>query len=155
MKIPFEVPLDSDGYLRRQCPRCEQLFKWRPDEALRSDSSTEGRMYYCPYCGKPSSADQWWTDEQVDYARGLASIEAIRLVERELRPTADKLNRSSSLLKIELDARAVNPPAPLFEPDDMVAVEPPCHPDEPIKITEGWIAELHCLVCGRPFILPK
>jgi hypothetical protein len=36
----------------------------------------------------------------------------------------------------------------------MIAVEPPCHPDEPIKVSEEWDKELHCLVCGKIFVLP-
>ncbi len=42
MSFPIELPLDDDGYLRRQCPTCERLFKWhygptpqRPNETGR------------------------------------------------------------------------------------------------------------------------
>ena len=24
----MEIPLDSDGFLRRECPTCEREFKW-------------------------------------------------------------------------------------------------------------------------------
>ncbi len=27
------IPLDSDGFLRRECPTCEREFKWQPSEA--------------------------------------------------------------------------------------------------------------------------
>jgi hypothetical protein len=98
--------------------------------------------------------DQWFTDEQVDYIQALASIEAMRLVARELKPSVDRLNRSGSgFVSMDLRVPQTAPPTPLFEPDDMVAVEPPCHPDEPIKVAEGWVGELHCLVCGDPFIV--
>jgi len=155
MEIPFELPLDNDGYLRRQCPRCERAFKWHPDDDVRpSDEPSEPVAYHCPYCGEVSPDDQWWTDEQVDFAQGLASMEAMRLVEQQLRPTAEKINRSSGFIKMELQTPTVNPPAPLFETDDMIAVEPPCHPEEPIKVSEEWDEELHCLVCGKVFVLP-
>ncbi len=154
MEIPFELPLDNDGYLRRQCPKCERSFKRHPDhEEHPADHAADPVVYYCPYCGAPATTDQWWTDEQVDYAQALASMEAMRLVERELRPAADRLNRSSDFLKMEFEVPRVGPPAPLFEPDDMIAVEPPCHPEEPLKIIEEWDGELHCLMCGRAFVL--
>ena len=33
-------------------------------------------------------------------------------------------------------------------PDDMVMVEPPCHPAEPLKVPEDATGSVHCLVCG-------
>lgn len=44
-------------------------------------------------------------------------------------------------------------PAPdhLHEPDDMVIVEPPCHPNEPLKVSDAAAQRLHCLVCGERF----
>ena len=72
----------------------KRALKWRPDEEEHpAGEPSEPVAYHCPYCGEVSPADQWWTDEQVDYAQGLASMEAMRLVERELRPTADKINQ--------------------------------------------------------------
>lgn len=42
-------------------------------------------------------------------------------------------------------------PEPLVEPDDMLIVEPPCHPNEPVKVPEFATASLHCLICGSRF----
>lgn len=158
IQIPMELPLDSDGYLRRQCPRCERVFKWHHDsDDDRPDGSEAPEVYFCPYCGKPSPPDQWLTDEQVDYAQALLAIEAANMVERELRPSFDRLNRSGQgLIRVQVEhvPRSTPPPPPLFEPDDMIAVEPPCHPAEPIKVIEDWDGELHCLICGDPFVLP-
>jgi endogenous inhibitor of DNA gyrase (YacG/DUF329 family) len=156
MEFRMELPLDNEGYLRRQCPRCERIFKWHSDSDAESSGKPESpEVYFCPYCGDPSPTDQWFTDEQVDYIQGLASIEAMRMVERELKPSVDRLNqKSGSLVSMEVEVPQTAPPSPLFEPDDMVAVEPPCHPEEPIKVIEGWQGELHCLVCGDRFVLP-
>lgn len=33
MSFGMTIPLDSDGFLRRECPICEREFKWRPSEA--------------------------------------------------------------------------------------------------------------------------
>jgi hypothetical protein len=159
MDIPFEIPLDSDGYVRRQCPRCERHFKWPPDDK-GDDHNEETRevaaqsiIYYCPYCGEESASDQWWTDEQVDFAQGLAAIEMMRLVEQNLGPSVDRINRSGGIVKMDIDVPTVTPPPPLIELNDMIAVEPPCHPEEPIKILDGWNEEIHCIVCGRRFVV--
>jgi hypothetical protein len=90
----------------------------------------------------------------VDYVQQLASMEALRLVEQKLRPSVDRANSSTGFVKIGLEVPTMTPPAPLLEPDDMIAVEPPCHPEEPIKVGEQWGEELHCLICGRIFVLP-
>ena len=54
---------------------------------------------------------------------------------------------------MELQTPSINPPAPLFEPDDMIAVEPPCHPEEPIK--EASNGTKSCTAwCAEGFVLP-
>lgn len=150
MELSVEIPLDDDGYLRRQCPRCERVFKW-----LHAEPTDESRepptCYFCPYCGESSPPDQWYTDEQVDYLQAVAANEAMRMVESELGLTVDNVKRSEGLLQIKLDVPHLNPPAPLFEDNDMVAIEPPCHPEEPLKVVEDWDDIVHCLVCGTQF----
>ena len=42
-------------------------------------------------------------------------------------------------------------PDPLFELDDMIIVEPPCHPNEPLKVPLDLASRVHCLVCGELF----
>ena len=33
----------------------------------------------------------------------------------------------------------------------MIILAPPCHPWEPVKVSEEAIARIHCLICGAPF----
>jgi hypothetical protein len=44
-------------------------------------------------------------------------------------------------------------PTPLVEPDDMIIIESPCHPWEPVKVPEERVnsGPLHCLVCGGTY----
>ncbi len=44
-------------------------------------------------------------------------------------------------------------PTPLVEPDDMIIIEPPCHPWEPVKVPEERAdsGPLFCLVCGESY----
>lgn len=137
MEISLKLPVDSDGYLRRQCPRCEREFKWKhgPDDG--SDTSTPPRTeVFCPYCGQMSSTDQCWTNAQVEAMQGAGGSEMLRELE-------------NAGFRVSMNP----PPPPLVELNDMEAVAPPCHPEEPIKIEEHWSEPIHCLVCGSAFVV--
>lgn len=150
VKIGMSVPLDG-SFLRRECPNCNREFKWHsgPTED-RPDDAIDPPFYYCPYCGNPAGHDAWWTRAQVERAQELATGEGARLVNDELRRMARR--HKSGLVKMTVTPGPVpEPPAPLVEPSDMVAVASPCHPWEPIKVLDEWTAPLHCLVCGAAF----
>ena len=152
MEIPVELPLDSDGYLRRQCPRCERVFKWHHDEPTSDSEKHDG--YFCPYCSEWAPSDQWWTDEQVEYIEAVAADEAMKQIEIELRPSVEQLNRAGGgLIRMEMQVPRRVPPPPLVEQDDMTAVEPPCHPAEPIKIQPDWSDAVTCLICAQRFTI--
>lgn len=154
MNISIELPLDRDGYIRRQCPRCELELKWLSDHKQVRSSQMDGLLeYYCPYCGEKSAEDKWWTVAQVDYMQAMASTAGSRIVEQLLDPSRGKLNRNSGLIRINMEVPTLLPPAPLFESNDMIAVEPPCHPSDCFKVEESWHGELHCCVCGTTFIV--
>ena len=149
ISIPVTMPLDSDGFLRRECPTCERQFKWfsHPE----GDPAAEPvDQYFCPLCGAPDGVASWWTREQLAYARGAAGPEidssvqdAVKEAFKGLKGVSFKPSRNFTL--------GVEAPDPLVEPDDMVIVEPPCHPNEPIKVPEQATEHVHCLICGSSF----
>ena len=59
---------DENGYLGRQCPRAECLgyFKVTPGTGIFGDPHC-----YCPYCGHKAEQDQFFTDEQIEYAKSV------------------------------------------------------------------------------------
>lgn len=135
-KLSFEmaIPLDSDGFLRRECPTCEREFKWRP-----SDAGTEEHVepddagYFCPYCGVQAPTDTWLTKAQVALAQNIVAREVIG-------PIVSKLGAYEA--PDEFD--------PLTEVDDMSLVSFPCHPSEPLKVLDTWRKPVRCLICGKP-----
>ena len=149
MSYSMTLPLDN-GFLRRECPRCERQFKWhhgatdaRPEDAVEPD------VYWCPYCGETALPDDWWTAEQLEFATASAAGPVMRDI-------AEDFNRSvrqqpNSFLKVSMKHDEPEPPSALHEPPDMVTVLSPCHPWEPIKIAEDWSGPIHCLVCGTTF----
>jgi hypothetical protein len=155
VEIPVELPLD-DGFLRRECPRCEQQFKWHvgPTEDAPADQVAP-TVYFCPYCGEPAALDQWWTPDQLEYTRGMIAQPVMDMLAEQLGDAFKPLNSPRGLISVstEVTHDEVGEPSSLHEPSDMQIVESPCHPWEPVKVPEGWAEPLHCLVCGTEFAL--
>lgn len=141
--------MDSDGFVRRECPTCEQEFKW----FIHSEGDTDAELvsqYFCPLCGVPSGIDTWWTPAQLEHGYGAAGP-ALDQAVQDMLASAFKGRKG---LKYQPDPSftlGIPTPEPLAEPDDMVIVEPPCHSNEPLKIPESATNRVHCLVCGEPF----
>jgi DNA-directed RNA polymerase subunit RPC12/RpoP len=136
--------LDQSGFIRRLCSSCGRQFKWfggttedRPDDFLEPEN------YTCPYCGVTASPDDWLTSEQLEYAQAVAMGPLSRQLEHEL---TDGLGQGWTFTPEIHDV-----PDLLVDPDDMVIVEPPCHPFEPLKVLDDWSEPLHCLMCGSRF----
>lgn len=101
--------------------------------------------------GSRAGLDSWWTQEQIDYTRGVIAPAAARLVEDELKSTFKETR--SKYVKVSVKGSVESPevPAPLTELDDMVIATSPCHSYEPVKVPEDISGPYHCLVCGQAF----
>jgi hypothetical protein len=91
VRLSMSLPLDGEGFLRRECPTCEREFKWLPSPDPEDDvevaATTEGaeapESYYCPYCAVSAPPDTWMTKAQVAAAarhvliRGFGTAEAL------------------------------------------------------------------------------
>lgn len=152
MNISMSLPLDN-GFLRRECPHCERQFKWHhgPIEDCPNDA-IDPNVYFCPYCGETAPPDQWLTKEQVECAQRLALGESMRFLQDGFKELERKTSGNMVKFKVE-KSDPVEPPLPLHEPEDMLIVQSPCHPWEPIKIDESWSEPLHCIVCGNQFAM--
>lgn len=151
MELSMNLPMDG-GFVRRECPSCKRQFKWhhgptprRPEEAV------DPEIYFCPYCGEPAPADDWWTTEQIEYAQELAAEPAMNAIAEEFKRSVGQGRNSLFQLSIKYDEP--EPPSTLHEASDMVLVEPPCHDWEPLKIMDDWVSPVHCLICGASFTL--
>jgi hypothetical protein len=149
ISISVSLPMDQDGFLRRECSTCEKQFKWYAHEEGDPDAEVVDQ-YFCPLCGAASGVDTWWTPAQLEFAQGAAGPALDQHVQdlivdafTGIKGMDFKPDRNFSL--------DIPTPEPLTEPDDMVIVEPPCHPNEPVKVPDGATGRVHCLVCGAPF----
>lgn len=68
----FEIPIqpDESGLTGRECPNseCEGYFTIEFGTGLKG----EGLPCHCPYCGHSAPHDQFWTKEQIEYAKSVA-----------------------------------------------------------------------------------
>lgn len=62
------LPADTAGFLGRECPEkgCKRYFKITPGTGLR-DSTT----LTCPYCGHTAEPSDFYTEDQVEYAKSV------------------------------------------------------------------------------------
>jgi endogenous inhibitor of DNA gyrase (YacG/DUF329 family) len=150
MEVRVDFPLDADSFLRRECPNCGTQFKWHhgPTETRPGDAIDPAR-YTCPLCGEQANHDEWLTQDQLLYQEQVVEFymqDAVNdALEEEFRGSKD----------ITFTPGRSDAPAPtaLHEPNDMLIVEPPCHPWEPVKVPQkrADCGPLHCLVCGDEF----
>lgn len=147
--VPF--PLD-DGFLRRECPECTRQFKWHagPTEG-RPEDFIDPPVYWCPYCAATATPDGWFTPEQVEFGKSWIAGPVLRDIIDEF--NRDARRNAGGFLSMSMSYKADEPRSALHETGDMITVEPPCHPFEPIKVDGAWTEPLHCLVCGQPFAL--
>jgi hypothetical protein len=149
-QFTMSVPIDDDGFLRRECPTCDREFKWlHSDDAEADGEPTSPGGYFCPYCGLQAPPTHWWTKEQLQHASAVVTEE---LIQPELKDLKGSLEAASSgLISLTADISIPDPPASvLTEPNDMVRVDFECHPSEPLKVAETWREPVYCLICGMP-----
>lgn len=81
--VKVTVPTDSEGYLGRECPRadCEGYFKIKPGTGL----SGPGLTCTCPYCGHTTSPDEFWTRDQIEYAKSVAFRQVTQAFTKDLK----------------------------------------------------------------------
>jgi endogenous inhibitor of DNA gyrase (YacG/DUF329 family) len=155
MEISVAIPLDEDRFLMRECPACEREFRWHLSEeespeqsAEEEDVAEEQRELYCPYCGKQSAPDNWFTEAQIEFLQANAMHE----IGPQLDGIFGGMERDSGFLRVEVDG-SLDPgkPEPLEEDlaKEARRVDFSCHPEEPVKVDPGWEKPIHCLICGK------
>ena len=149
--VPYSLPLDSDRFLRRECPTCERECKWYSAADGEAAEKIPDGDYFCPYCAIQALPTAWFTQAQVALPRGLLKSEvAGPAIEKFAESLKDIGRRSGGFLKVEGgNHRRPARPDPLTETDDMRRVDFGCHPDEPVKVLDDWCGAVHCLIRGE------
>lgn len=156
IEIPVSLPLDSDGFLRRECPHCVREFKWHNGPAnAQAEQHPPPPSYHCPLCGQPAGMESWYTQVQVAYIDQTAAPLIDDVVDSAMDDLFKGLKGAKGItVKRSRASSARSPnPDPITEPDDMAIVVSPCHGYEPIKVPDSHVGPLYCLVCGAAFAI--
>jgi uncharacterized Zn-finger protein len=148
VKIPMTLPLDSDGFLRRECPYCKREFKVFPSQ--KEEDMEESNVIvelFCPYCGQSAGKNSWWTGEQRRYAKEIALKKVLEPELEELGKSLENIGKGS-FIKIKMEKPSFKTPKIHEEADDMKLFDLPCC-KERIKLEENWKGYVHCIVCGK------
>ena len=175
IKINISLPLDDDGFFRRQCPFCCREFKVLlekeelddfvlkgidsfmieqqekdVDSGMNEYSETE---FTCPYCEQCAPHDSWWTQEQHDYIRVYVENIAAKIInEKLIRPLKREFSGSrSGPISINFKGEEMKQKEPWIspEPNDLEIFNLPCC-NRKLKIQEDWKKEIYCFFCGFP-----
>jgi hypothetical protein len=145
----MSIPLDSDGFLRRECPTCEREFKWLPsnEDEVESQSVPDGD-YFCPYCGVQAPSGSWFTQAQIELAENMVATEVVGPMLQDFTRGIESIgDRSGGLMTVSASHDEPDKLDPFTEVDDMKRVDFKCHPSEPVKTL--WDKPIRCLICGE------
>ena len=150
--LGMSLPLDSDGFLRRECPTCEREFKWLPssdDNDAGATPSPDGG-YFCPYCAIQVPDGQWFTKAQVELAENTVATQVVGPMLENFTRDLDSIGRrSGGFLSVSAKYDGPDEMEPLTEADDMKRVDFACHPGEPVTVLDDWVGPVFCLLCGE------
>jgi hypothetical protein len=152
--LEMSMPLDSDGFLRRECPTCERELKWyyTPEEQGDAAPIADGG-YFCPYCGVQAETNTWLTKPQAELAQNMVATQVLGPMLKKFGDDMKGIGRSSGgMISAEVRYDAPDEPEALTEIDDMTRVDFDCHPSEPVKVLDDWDKPVRCLICGQPTI---
>ena len=143
-----ELQSDPEGFISRQCPTCQRVFKLSVARLKADDASP---VAYCPYCRTPN-ADDWYTDDQQAFLHAAIQRAAMQWVSGqfgEMLGDSQGSGMEVSQGEHELPPEPAGPPAE--ETEGFTVVDVPCHPDDPFKITSETTGEVACPICGIPY----
>lgn len=81
--ISIPIPADETAFTGRECPQpgCEGYFKIELGTGLKG----KGLPCHCPYCGHTAGHDQFWTKEQIQYAKSVAMRKITEAIHKDFR----------------------------------------------------------------------
>src|ERR1700730_14319379 len=91
-KMQAGIPMDSEGYLDRECPSeaCEFQFKVLGDDW--KDKVIDEHVT-CPFCGHVADANKWFTQDQVNTLEEAAAAQLSSVIGGALKRDAETWNR--------------------------------------------------------------
>ena len=112
--IRVSMPVDENGLAGRECPNpnCLGYFKIKFGTGLKEDNLP----CHCPYCGHIAGPDQFWTQEQIEYARSIMKNEVTKALQADTQKWDRELRQSTknSFIKLSMDFKGHSQPIQYF-----------------------------------------
>jgi hypothetical protein len=141
--ISVPIRTDRDGYLGRECPKCESYFKVTPGTGITSGHPP----CHCPYCGEVGGPDVFWTKDQIEYAQSVALNKITDAVLQDLRKLEFEVSPRSAFgigLKVTVEGH----PLPIrYYHEPRLETEVVCHSCTLRYAIYGVFA--YCPDCGQ------
>lgn len=118
-KYSISLPTDEEGMLGRECPaeNCLGYFKIKPGTGIKDDDLHPT----CPYCGIKVDAQDFSTQEQIEYAKSLVMREVQKALGEDLKNWGKSLERSTrgGFLQIKVDYKSTPMPIRFYEEKEL------------------------------------
>lgn len=111
-RISITPPTDDSGFTGRECPNadCQGYFKIVFGTGLEG----EDRPCHCPYCGHTGPHDEFFTHEQIEYAKSVALRQVVRAFSKDLKSLEfEQKPRGAFGIGLSLKVKE-GPPIPIF-----------------------------------------
>lgn len=134
INIPIELKSDDKGYLDRECPNKNCLYKFKINIEDWKNIVSKDKVY-CPMCGNTDIPDNWWTQEQLKECENIVQNFAMSYIQKELRKSFKSLEKSSSkYIKIK------------YNPGRKITFV-----NNPIGQSDEWNLDITCKNCGTRY----
>lgn len=105
MEIKLAITTDQNGLTGRECPVCKKYFKIKFGTGIKASVPC-----HCPYCNHVAPHDQFWTTDQINYARSVALNYASNEILKVLKKSEVKPKRNQF---ISFEIKVKGKPTPI------------------------------------------
>lgn len=108
MTFRITIPPNEEGMIGRECPRseCQKYFKVRSGTGIVDENY---QVAYCPYCQYEGAPDQFYTKEQIEYAKSIAFRKISDIVHGELKKL-ERYSFKSGFISMNIEVKRNLPP---------------------------------------------
>lgn len=113
--ISVRFPTDEKGMVGRECPQCQQYFKVTPGTGLPISTCS------CPYCEYSGDSGDFFTKEQIEYAKSVAAREVLGPALAKLQRSLKQLETHSrgGLIQFKVKTGSINFPIKYYSEKDV------------------------------------
>ena len=117
----MSIPLDEHGYLGRQCPSCDQIFRVDHEDY---EAAPEDLVLWCAYCGHRAPHSEFLTQQQKDRLTQVAVDHGRQLIDNTIGKAFRDMARSTrhnKFIRVEYRSKPFYPkPLPGIDEEGLI-----------------------------------